>query len=252
MILMSTAMDGVGTSRSESDYYFDRYVSLGSWVNVGQGESGLSDSAGRVRSQQLLAIWRYGPWVIPLIRRPCFNVEAKIAGRFGHAPDQGTRVTLVDTKFSEWLVPNLPSFPIQWRHRHLAARKHRIGVPASFARISDCGATFAKRAAGKSCPECGYQAIELPAGSFGISATKHVPMLIVTTNEVQGFEIVEVHGDVFGLTVRARNYFSNLGASLRTVVGGEVVGYTRLLAESRNDARGVLCDAGPRWVVMQL
>jgi uncharacterized protein YbjQ (UPF0145 family) len=63
------------------------------------------------------------------------------------------------------------------------------------------------------------------------------PVLIVTTNEVPGYRIVEVHGDVFGLVVRARNYFSNLGAQLRTIAGGEVVGYTKLLTESRNQAR---------------
>jgi uncharacterized protein YbjQ (UPF0145 family) len=37
--------------------------------------------------------------------------------------------------------------------------------------------------------------------------------------------------------VRARNVFSNLGASLRTVVGGEAAGYTKLLTDSRNEAR---------------
>jgi uncharacterized protein YbjQ (UPF0145 family) len=63
------------------------------------------------------------------------------------------------------------------------------------------------------------------------------PVLIVTTNEVPGYRITQVHGDVFGLIVRARNYFSNLGASFRTLAGGEVSGYTRLLTDSRNQAR---------------
>ena len=63
------------------------------------------------------------------------------------------------------------------------------------------------------------------------------PVLIVTTNEIPGFRIVQVHGDVFGLVVRARNYFSNLGAQLRTLAGGEVEGYTKLLTDSRNQAR---------------
>jgi uncharacterized protein YbjQ (UPF0145 family) len=63
------------------------------------------------------------------------------------------------------------------------------------------------------------------------------PMLIVTTNEIPGYRISAVHGDVFGLVVRARNVFSNFGASLRTVVGGEVEGYTKLLTDSRNQAR---------------
>ncbi len=63
------------------------------------------------------------------------------------------------------------------------------------------------------------------------------PVLIVTMNEVPGHRITEVHGDVFGLVVRARNYFSNLGAQLMTVAGGEVAGYTKLLTDSRNQAR---------------
>ncbi len=63
------------------------------------------------------------------------------------------------------------------------------------------------------------------------------PVLIVTTNEIPGYRITQVHGDVFGLIVRARNYFSNLGAQFRTLAGGEVAGYTRLLADSRNQAR---------------
>jgi uncharacterized protein YbjQ (UPF0145 family) len=63
------------------------------------------------------------------------------------------------------------------------------------------------------------------------------PVLIVTTNEIPGYRITEVQGDVFGLIVRARNVFSNLGAQLRTVAGGEVSGYTKLLTDSRNQAR---------------
>src|SRR6266567_7774967 len=47
------------------------------------------------------------------------------------------------------------------------------------------------------------------------------PVLIVTTSEVPGYRITQVHGDVFGLIVRARNYFSNLGAQFRTLAGGE-------------------------------
>jgi hypothetical protein len=63
------------------------------------------------------------------------------------------------------------------------------------------------------------------------------PVLIVTTNEIPGYQITRVHGDVFGLIVRARHYFSNLGAQFRTIAGGEVAGYTRLLTDSRNEAR---------------
>lgn len=58
-------------------------------------------------------------------------------------------------------------------------------------------------------------------------------MLIVTTNDVPGHEIVEVYGEVFGLTVRSRNLGSQLGAALKSVVGGELKGMTKALGESR-------------------
>jgi uncharacterized protein YbjQ (UPF0145 family) len=68
-------------------------------------------------------------------------------------------------------------------------------------------------------------------------------ILISTMNDLPGYEVVEVHGEVFGLIVRARNVFSNLGAGLRTVFGGEVKGYTSLLSESRTHAVDRLRDA---------
>jgi uncharacterized protein YbjQ (UPF0145 family) len=71
---------------------------------------------------------------------------------------------------------------------------------------------------------------------------KPTAVLVVTMNDIPGYEIEEVLGDVFGLTVRARNYFSNIGASMRTVTGGEVGGYTKLLIQTRNEARTRLVD----------
>jgi len=68
-------------------------------------------------------------------------------------------------------------------------------------------------------------------------------IIISTMNDLPGYEVVEVHGEVFGLIVRARNVFSNLGAGLRTVFGGEVKGYTSLLAESREHAVDRLREA---------
>jgi uncharacterized protein YbjQ (UPF0145 family) len=61
-------------------------------------------------------------------------------------------------------------------------------------------------------------------------------MIIVTTNDIPGYEVVEVYGEVFGLIVRSRNIFGNVGASLRTVFGGEVRSYTKLLSQSREHA----------------
>jgi len=45
-------------------------------------------------------------------------------------------------------------------------------------------------------------------------------MLITTTNDVAGNVIVEVYGEVFGLTVRSRNIGSQIGASLKSILGG--------------------------------
>jgi uncharacterized protein YbjQ (UPF0145 family) len=63
---------------------------------------------------------------------------------------------------------------------------------------------------------------------------------VVTTNDIPGYRVVEVYGEVFGLIVRSRNVFSNKGASFRTVFGGEVGGYTKLLTKSREQAVGRL------------
>ena len=61
-------------------------------------------------------------------------------------------------------------------------------------------------------------------------------ILCVTTNNIPGYEVVEVYGEVFGLIVRSRNVFSNFGANLRTIFGGEVRGYTKLLSDTRLQA----------------
>jgi uncharacterized protein YbjQ (UPF0145 family) len=68
-------------------------------------------------------------------------------------------------------------------------------------------------------------------------------VLLSTMNDLPGYEVVQVHGEVFGLIVRARNVFSNLGAGLRTVFGGEAKGYTQLLTDSRLQAMDRLREA---------
>lgn len=68
-------------------------------------------------------------------------------------------------------------------------------------------------------------------------------IIITTMNDLPGYEVVDVYGEVFGLIVRSRNAFSNIGATFRTISGGEVKGYTKLLADSRNHAVERLKDA---------
>jgi uncharacterized protein YbjQ (UPF0145 family) len=61
-------------------------------------------------------------------------------------------------------------------------------------------------------------------------------MLITTMNDVPGQTIDEVYGEVFGLTVRSRNVGSQIGASLKSLVGGELGGMTKMLAQGREEA----------------
>ncbi len=61
-------------------------------------------------------------------------------------------------------------------------------------------------------------------------------MLISTMNDLPGYAIEEVLGEVFGLTVRSRNIGSQIGASFKSMVGGELKGMTKMLAEGRQDA----------------
>jgi uncharacterized protein YbjQ (UPF0145 family) len=68
-------------------------------------------------------------------------------------------------------------------------------------------------------------------------------ILLVTTNDVPGYEVVAVHGEVFGVLVRSRNIVSNFGASLKSIIGGEIGGYTKLLADSRIEATERLKEA---------
>jgi uncharacterized protein YbjQ (UPF0145 family) len=58
-------------------------------------------------------------------------------------------------------------------------------------------------------------------------------MIISTMNDLPGYRIDEVCGEVFGLTVRSRNVGSQIGASVKSLVGGELKGMTKMLAEGR-------------------
>jgi len=60
-------------------------------------------------------------------------------------------------------------------------------------------------------------------------------MLIATTNELPGYVIEEVFGEVMGLTVRSRNAFSQAGAGLKSILGGELKGMTKALQDSREE-----------------
>jgi uncharacterized protein YbjQ (UPF0145 family) len=61
-------------------------------------------------------------------------------------------------------------------------------------------------------------------------------MIVTTTDTVPGKRIVKVLGLVRGNTVRARHIGKDITAVMRNIAGGEIIEYTKLLAESREQS----------------
>lgn len=61
-------------------------------------------------------------------------------------------------------------------------------------------------------------------------------MIISNMKEVPGRRVVQHLGVVQGRTVKAKNVFRDIGASLKNLVGGELKSYTNLINESRREA----------------
>ncbi len=61
-------------------------------------------------------------------------------------------------------------------------------------------------------------------------------MIVVTTERLAGYRVVEVKGQVFGVVVRSRGLGGNIMAGLRSLGGGEIREYTQLLEEARRHA----------------
>lgn len=59
---------------------------------------------------------------------------------------------------------------------------------------------------------------------------------LVTTNYVPGMKITKLIGTIFGITVRSRGLGGNLMAGLRSLAGGEIKEYTKMLTDARNMA----------------
>lgn len=61
-------------------------------------------------------------------------------------------------------------------------------------------------------------------------------MIVVNTEHVPGYDVVELKGLVQGNTIRAKHLGRDIGASIKNLVGGELTAYTELLTESRREA----------------
>src|SRR5699024_2193357 len=64
-----------------------------------------------------------------------------------------------------------------------------------------------------------------------------VEMITVTTNNIPGKAIQEVKGLVQGSIVKTKHVGRDIGAGLKTLVGGEIAGYSDLMTEARDTAR---------------
>ncbi len=67
-------------------------------------------------------------------------------------------------------------------------------------------------------------------------------MIIVTTETIAGHEVVTTLGEVFGIIVRSRGAIGNFTAGIRSMFGGEIPEYTKLLEETRVQALKRLGD----------
>lgn len=67
-------------------------------------------------------------------------------------------------------------------------------------------------------------------------------MIVVTSDTIPGRTIQGTIGLVRGTTVRARHLGLDIRAALRNLVGGEVMEYTKLVAEAREQAIDRMCD----------
>lgn len=61
-------------------------------------------------------------------------------------------------------------------------------------------------------------------------------MIVTTTNDLEGYQVVKHLGVVRGLTVRSRSVVGNLGAAIQILFGGNISVYTKLAEETRQEA----------------
>jgi uncharacterized protein YbjQ (UPF0145 family) len=61
-------------------------------------------------------------------------------------------------------------------------------------------------------------------------------VIVTTTENIPGYQVTQTLGLMFGLTVRSRGVGGNVAAGLKSLVGGEIRSYTKLLEDARREA----------------
>jgi len=64
--------------------------------------------------------------------------------------------------------------------------------------------------------------------------------MVTTAFELPNYHVVQNLGVVRGIVVRSRNVFATLGATLQTIVGGNITVWTKLCEQTRNDAFDIM------------
>ncbi|MDO5707017.1 MAG: heavy metal-binding domain-containing protein [Andreesenia angusta] len=67
-------------------------------------------------------------------------------------------------------------------------------------------------------------------------------MLVTTTNSVEGKEIIEYCGIVFGEVITGVNFVKDIGAGIRDFIGGRSKGYEKELISAREEAIEEIAD----------
>jgi uncharacterized protein YbjQ (UPF0145 family) len=103
-----------------------------------------------------------------------------------------------------------------------------------------CGAQLPQNA--QFCIQCGTGVSETEAGdiiSRGTTAPSPITIdgvLVVSSNWIPGYKIVETRGFIYGLTVRSRGLGRNITAGLRSIAGGEIHEYVEMMQHARDEA----------------
>ena len=104
-----------------------------------------------------------------------------------------------------------------------------------------CGAPLPLNA--QFCVQCGTR-VNMNAPAVGASAGSPMPaspitidgVLVVSSNWVPGYTIIETRGFIYGLTVRSRGLGRNITAGLRSLAGGEIREYVEMMQHARDEA----------------
>ena len=111
-------------------------------------------------------------------------------------------------------------------------------------KCSKCGKTYPSEYYFKTdeiCIKCYSQMDSDEQQKARIDSLMKFPMTS-TTFELEGYRVLQHLGVVRGITVRSRSVFGTIGASLQTLVGGNITLFTELCEKSRSEAFEMMVD----------